>query len=354
MTDIPIKIDGSFGEGGGQILRTSLSLSATTKRPVEIFNIRARRKSPGLRPQHLESVRAIAKICNGELKGDEIGSTSISFIPNEIKGGEYNIEIGTAGSVSLVLQTIFIPLSFAKTPSTITIKGGTHVPFSPCFHYLTLQWLHYLKRIGFHATVEMKRAGFYPKGGGEISAHIKPVKEIKPLVIKDRGKLIRIRGISAVANLKMSIAERQKRQAEKRLSAAPLYQEGMGVCPHEIQLVEFPAFGQGTLCLLFAEFEHAQCCYYGLGAIGRKAETIADDACYPLLRFLKTRAAVDEFLADQLLLPLSFAKGKSEFATFKISQHLLTNIEVIKKFLPVRFHVTGKEGQEGIVTISPE
>src|SRR3990170_4051589 len=191
-----IRIDGSFGEGGGQILRTALSLSATTKRPIEVFNIRVGRKKPGLMAQHLESVKAITKICDGELTGAKIGSTSISFIPGEIKGGEYTIEIGTAGSVSLVLQTIFIPLSTAKTPSTVTITGGTHVPWSPCFHYLTLQWLFYLKRIGFDATIEMIRAGFYPKGGGEISALIKPVREIKPLVIEDRGRLKMIRGIS--------------------------------------------------------------------------------------------------------------------------------------------------------------
>src|SRR3990172_6854127 len=131
-----LRIDGSFGEGGGQILRTSLSLSAATKRPVEVFNIRTKRKVPGLRAQHLEAVRAITKICNGELTGAEIGSTSISFVPKETKGGEYTIEIGTAGSVSLVLQTIFIPLSMAKIPSSVTITGGTHVPWSPCFHYL--------------------------------------------------------------------------------------------------------------------------------------------------------------------------------------------------------------------------
>ncbi len=349
-----IKIDGSFGEGGGQILRTSLSLSAATKRPIEVFNIRARRKKPGLMAQHLEAVRAITKICNGELTGAEIGSTSISFVPKETKGGKYTIEIGTAGSVSLVLQTIFIPLSTAKTPSTVTITGGTHVPWSPCFHYLALQWLFYLKRIGFDATVEMIRAGFYPKGGGEISAHIKPVREIKPLIIEDRGRLKMIRGISAVGNLNRSIAERQKQQAEKRLSTAPLYQEGTGVCPYEIQIVELPAFGQGTMLLLLAEFEHAQCCYYGLGAIGKRAETVADEACDALFYFLKTKASVDEYLADQLLLPLALSKEKSNFATPRISQHLLTNIEVIKKFLPVRFDVTGKEGEEGIITITPE
>ncbi len=340
-----LKIDGSFGEGGGQILRTSLSLSAATKRPIEVFNIRAKRKKPGLMAQHLESVKAITKICGGELTGAEIGSTFISFVPKETKGGEYTIEIGTAGSVSLVLQTIFIPLSLAKIPSTITITGGTHVPWSPCFHYLALQWLSYLKHIGFDATLEMIRAGFYPKGGGEISAHIKPVREIKPLVIEDRGKLLRVGGISAVGNLNKSIAERQKKQAEKRLSA-----EGL---PYEIQIVELPAFGQGTMLLLLAEFEHSQCCYYGLGAIGKRAETVADEACDALLHFLKTKASVDEYLADQLLLPLAFAKGESRFATPRISQHLLTNIEVIKMFLPVRFDVTGKEGEEGTVTIAP-
>lgn len=356
-----IRIDGSFGEGGGQILRTSLSLSAATKRPVEIFNIRAKRKVPGLRAQHLESVRAITKICDGELAGAKIGSTSISFIPKEIKGGEYHIEIGTAGSVSLVLQTIFIPLSMAKVPSTVTITGGTHVPWSPCFHYLALQWLFYLKLIGFDATLEMIRAGFYPKGGGEISAHVKPVREIKPLVIEDRGKLLRVRGFSAVGNLSKSIAERQQRQAEKRLSATPPTQallgcpeEGMGGCPYEIQLVELPAFGQGTMLLLLAEFEHSQCCYYGLGAIGKKAETVADEACDALFHFLKTKASVDEYLADQILLPLAFARGESRFTTPRISQHLLTNIEVIKKFLPARFDVIGREGEEGIITISPE
>ncbi|HLA36877.1 MAG TPA: RNA 3'-terminal phosphate cyclase [Candidatus Brocadiales bacterium] len=369
-----LRIDGSFGEGGGQVLRTSLTLSALTGIPFEIFNIRARRKSPGLRPQHLQAVTALAKICQARLDGAEVGSSTITFRPGTILHGDYRFEIGTAGSASLVLQTLFLPLSRATKPSRVEIIGGTHVPWSPCFHYLTLQWLEYLRRIGLEVagplptkvagtppTLEMPRAGFYPRGVGSLIANIRPGGEIKPFVLENRGRLVSVRGISAVGNLPVSIAERQKAQAEKRLAqfgsnsrdrARPKYGGFSTLALSEIELLEMPAVGKGTMLLLMGEFENSRCCYYGLGEIGKRAEKVADEACDALFEFMQTDGVFDEHLADQLVLPLALARGTSRFITPKITTHLLTNLEVIKKFLPVGVEVTDMKERGGAVSLT--
>ena len=352
-----LRIDGSFGEGGGQVLRTSLTLSALTGIPFEIFNIRARRKSPGLRPQHLQAVTALAKICQARLDGAEVGSSTITFRPGTILHGDYRFEIGTAGSASLVLQTLFLPLSRATKPSRVEIIGGTHVPWSPCFHYLTLQWLEYLRRLGLEVagplptkvagpppTLEMPRAGFYPRGGGSLIANIRPGGEIKPFVLENRGRLVSVRGISAVGNLPIGIAERQKAQAEKRLAQ-------LGI-PHEIELLEMPAVGKGTMLLLMGEFENSRCCYYGLGEIGKRAEKVADEACDALFEFMQTDGVIDEHLADQLVLPLALARGTSKFVTPKITTHLLTNLEVIKRFLSIGVEITDMKERGGVVSLT--
>ena len=338
-----IKIDGSLGEGGGQILRTALTLSTIKNKPFEMFNIRAGRKKPGLAPQHLQCVQAMARICDAKISGAEIGSSSLKFYPGEIKDGDYCFEIGTAGSVSLVLQTIFLPLSLAKGPSSVTIRGGTHVPFSPCFHYLKEQWLFYLKKIGFDTGLEMVRAGFYPKGGGEIKISIKHIKKVYPLVLMERGRLRKVRGISAVGNLDLSIAERQKKQVMERMSE-------INISP-EIDVITMPAFARGTMLLLMCEFENSQCCYFGLGAIGKRAEKVADEASEGLRHFLETKGVIDEHLADQIILPLSLATDTSRFITPKITQHLLTNVEVIKLFSNTKIQTKDNPGGEGDVII---
>lgn len=338
-----IKIDGSFGEGGGQILRTALTLSAIEGKPFEIYNIRAGRRKPGLAPQHLQCIHAMARICNADVKGDKIGSMSLTFHPGEIKSGDYCFEIGTAGSVSLVLQTIFLPLSIAQGPSSVTIKGGTHVPFSPCVHYLEKQWFFFLKKIGFDAKLEMVRAGFYPKGGGEIKTSIENVKDVRPLVLTERGSLIKVNGISAVGNLNLSIAERQKKRAINSLSHINIVAE--------IDIVSMPAFGKGTLLFLMCEFENSQCCYFSLGELRKKAERVADEACEGLKCFLETKGVIDEHLADQIILPLSLSKEFSKFTTPEITQHLLTNAEVIQIFSNTKINIEGNLGEEGEVTI---
>ncbi|MGR3317121.1 MAG: RNA 3'-terminal phosphate cyclase [Candidatus Anammoxibacter sp.] len=350
-----IKIDGSFGEGGGQILRTALSLSALTGKPFEICNIRANRKKEGLRPQHLQCVKAVAEICNAQVTGAETGSTTVSFIPEKIKCGNYQFDIGTAGSVALTLHSIYLPLSVADGPSRITITGGTHVPFSPCYHYLELQWLPYIRKIGFDIELNMVRAGFYPRGNGEIVANISPIKcrensnilkDVKPISLNKRGSLKSVKGISAVGNLNMDIAVRQKNQAIERLAAKGIK------C--DITLLEMPAFGKGTMLLLSALFEDSQCCYFDLGSIGKRAEQVADNACKRLITFLEGNGAVDAYLVDQLLLPLALSKGTATISTPKITNHIITNIGVIKKFVPVNAKIKGKLGGEGVINVDYE
>ncbi len=182
-----LQIDGSTGEGGGQVLRSALALAILTQQPIHIYQIRAGRKKPGLQPQHLKAVEAAAAVCSGQLKGAALNNREVFFEPGPVHAGRYRFDIGTAGAVTLVLQTVFLPLALADDSSNVTITGGTHVPHSPCYHYLQSQWLPTLETLGFWARLSMEQAGFYPHGGGVIQAHIRPVKEIHPLAGCRRG-----------------------------------------------------------------------------------------------------------------------------------------------------------------------
>jgi RNA 3'-terminal phosphate cyclase (ATP) len=340
-----ITIDGSIGEGGGQVLRSALTLAVMTGQAMQIDQIRAGRSKPGLRAQHLKAVRAAAKVSQAWVEGDEMGSTSLVFKPGEIRRGNYRFDIGTAGSTSLVLQTVFLPLSMSGGASTVTIQGGTHVPWSPCFHYLSLNWLPVLRQIGFQAEMEMSAAGFYPQGGGNIQAKIHPVSQIKPLTLTVRGQLKQISGISAVANLDRHIAERQRNRVVHRLgSRYPL---------NDLRIQKLPARFKGTFLLLLAEFEDTRACYCALGAKGKRAETVADETIDALEVFMETEAAVDQYLADQLLLPWAFASGPSTLHTCEVTQHLVTNAVVIRAFTPVRIEIDGLLGEPGIVRVIP-
>ena len=338
-----IEIDGSLGEGGGQVLRSALALAALTKQDVRIFNIRAGRKKPGLRPQHLKSVDAVMSICGGAIEGFEIDSQEIIFYPGEIRAGKYRFDIGTAGSTSLVLQTILLPLSKAPGDSVVTVTGGTHVPFSPCYHYLDLNYLPFLWKMGLNVHMRMEQAGFFPEGGGQVRATIEPVTEFLPLKLLERGRLLEIRGVSGVANLPRNVATRQRRQVMGRL--------GRHYSLNDIRILDLAAPSPGTFILLLAEFEHSQACYFALGAKGKPAETIADEACRAFETFVASEGVIDQYLADQLLLPLALANGPSEFSTSQITPHLATNAEVIRAFLPVEIEIQGTLGEPGVVRI---
>ncbi len=339
-----IQIDGSRGEGGGQILRSSLALSLITGKAFSMVNIRARRTKTGLQPQHLKAVEAGAAIGMARFEGAALNSLSLIFEPSGICSGEFCFDIGTAGSTSLVLQTVLLPLNYAKSGSSVTLIGGTHVPWSPCFHYLDLHWLRYLREIGFNISLQLESAGFYPYGGGRVHTKIQPVRTLSPLNLVRRGALRKIRGISAVANLDLSVAERQRNEALSRLA---------GQCQEiQVETILMPSQFKGTMLLLIAEFDYSQCCYYGLGALSKRAEAVADEAAAELIGFLSTDGAVDQYLADQLVLPLALVPGVSELRTSKVTQHLLTNAEIIKMFLPVKIEITGELNQPGLVQIT--
>ena len=342
-----LTIDGSFGEGGGQILRSSLTLSLLTGTAFEIERIRAGRKQSGLRPQHLRAVAAAATISSARVEGAEIGSQRLRFEPGKIKPGRYYFKIGTAGSTSLVLHTVHLPLALAEGRSVVEIAGGTHVPFSPTFDYLSEQWLWALRLMDLSAQLTLERAGFYPKGGGAIRAEILPQagRPIRPMMLTYRGSLVEVTGTSAVANLPASVGERQTRRAARRLA-------GAGIA-NRIETVSLPAVGKCTAVCLVARFAHTQACHTALGAPGKPAERVADEAADAFFAHLETRACLDRYLADQVLLPLALAEGPSAFTTSRVTDHLRTNAEVIRQFLPARIEIEPRPDGSGLVQVGP-
>lgn len=338
-----IEFDASFGEGGGQILRSALALSVITGKAMRLSGVRARRPQPGLRPQHLKAVEAAARISGAWVEGAALGSRALRFEPAGLHSGKYEFDIGTAGSVGLLLQTLSLPLSFADGPSGITLIGGTHVPWSPCFHYLQWQWLPHLAEAGYHVACSLERAGFYPRGGGVLQATITPSRPRTGLRITRRGRLLRIRGLSAVGRLDRSIAERQRRQAVDRLRDLQV--------PLEIGVADVPAASPGTFIVLLAEFEGGRCCACALGARHKPAEQVADEAVDELRGDIASGGAIDGWLADQLLLPLALVPERSELAVCRISQHLRSNAELLGHFLPAAVAIDGEIGEPGIVRI---
>lgn len=340
-----IEIDGEMGEGGGQVVRSALTLSLLTGQEVRIEGVRARRDRPGLRFQHLAAVQAAARVGQARVEGDRVGSRSLRFQPGRVQPGRFHFDIGTAGATSLVLQTVLLPLALASGPSAVVVTGGTHVPSSPCFHYLEWHWRWLMGRLGVEFSLSMLRAGFYPPGGGEIRAAIRGMARPRGLQLAHRGRLIRVRGLSAVANLPADIATRQRARTMLLLG-------GLG-CPVEIRLETLPAPSPGTVLVLLAEFEHSQACFSALGARGKRAELVAEEAAEGLLAFLATDGAVDAWAADQLLLPLACAPEPSVLRTMQVTLHLLTQAAVIERFLPARITVHGAPGEPGTVYIVP-
>jgi RNA 3'-terminal phosphate cyclase (ATP) len=343
----PIEVDGAMGGGGGQVLRSALSLSLLTAQSFRVSRIRANRDQSGLRPQHLAAVQAAVWVADAQVRGNRVGCEEIEFAPGPARPGDYFVDIGTAGATSPVLQTLLLPLALAPGTSTVTIRDGTHVPWSPCFHYLDWQWRPLLARIGVPFDLTMNMGGFYPQGGGELQAQIPGGARPKPLRLTKRGPVRSIRGLSAVANLPRKIAERQRRRALRRLR---------NLLPNiepEVVVEELPAASRGTVLLWLAECEPGRACYFALGARGKRAERVADEAVDALAPFLRNEGAIDPWLADQLLLPVAVADGPSELRTSVATAHLLTNAEVIRLFLPVEIAVDGPLGGPASFRVRP-
>ena len=345
-------IDGSYGEGGGQVLRTSLSLAAITGQAVEIAGIRTGRPKPGLGPQHLTCVRAAAKICNAKVSGARLKSQRITFQPRSApEAGTYTFDVaqatkgGSAGAASLVLQTILIPLVLARGVSQVTIRGGTHVAWSPPFDYIKRVYLPTLARMGIRAKANIKRWGWYPLGGGEINLTVEgqgPDTPLKSLDLRRRGELLRVRGLSASSNLPKHIRVRQERAVLQALRSNSLNVR--------VNVVNAPSKGQGTVVFLWAEFENAVVGFTSLGELGKPAERVAEEAAHELVDYVQQDAALDRYLPDQLVLPFALAQAQSHLTTKVVTQHLLTNAWVVNQFFPDRVRVDGTEGRPGTCT----
>jgi RNA 3'-terminal phosphate cyclase (ATP) len=320
-----LKLDGSQGEGGGQILRTALSLSMCTGKPFRIVKIRARRRTPGLMRQHLTAVQAAVEICGAKIEGGWAGSQELSFAPGKIRGSEYTFAIGTAGSCTLVFQTVLPALLRANGPSRVVLRGGTHNPMSPPFHFLQRAFLPLLGRMGAQVSLELKRFGFYPAGGGEFIARIEPVPALAPLVLEERGARLQSYAESFVAGLPIHIAQRELETVRKRMGWSDGQLRLRGLSGEQ---------GPGNALLVTLEHEQVTEVFTGFGEKGVTAETVAEKTTAEARRYLASGAAVGPYLADQLLLPLALA-GSGLFTASALSQHALTNADVIRRFLDI-------------------
>ncbi|MEO8061554.1 MAG: RNA 3'-terminal phosphate cyclase [Pseudomonadota bacterium] len=317
-----IEIDGSEGEGGGQILRSSLSLAICTQQPFRITNIRANREKPGLMRQHLTAVTAAAKICAGELDGAELGSRHLTFRPGSLAAGDYTFEIGTAGSCTLVFQTVLPALLTAAGESRVRITGGTHNRGSPPFDFLSRSFLPLLGRMGAHVELTLARFGFYPRGGGEIRARIAPVARLRSLQLEQRGAWVRGLAEAYVAAIPADVAQRELQVIGRALS-----------WPHEQLLLQaLPNdVGPGNAVTITLEHEHVTEVFTGFGERGVRAEKVAESVAQEARDYLSASAPVGEHLADQLVLPMALGDG-GRFITARATPHLRSNIAVIERF----------------------
>jgi RNA 3'-terminal phosphate cyclase (ATP) len=329
-----IRIDGSFGEGGGQILRTSLSLSLAAGKPFRIENIRAGRERPGLLRQHLTAVLAAAEVGGAEVEGATLGSTAVTFSPGKVRAGDYHFAVGTAGSGTLVLQTVLPALLTADAPSHVAIEGGTHNSAAPPFDFLDRTFLPLIERMGPKVRLQFERYGFYPAGGGRFCAEIEPVRSLSPLHIGERGEIVSRCIIAVVANLPGHIALREIETAASMLNwnkdCGKIDQTRNSPGPGNVVMVEI---GSTEVTEIFSAF----------GQIGVSAEKVASIAAKDAREYLVSRAVAGEHLTDQLLLPLALA-GAGSFTAEKINMHARTNMAVIAEFLPVRFEIREEGG----------
>lgn len=331
-----LRLDGSYGEGGGQIVRTSLSLAALLGREVRLENIRAGRPQPGLKAQHLTGVRALAQITHAEVEGDELHSQTLTFRPRLLQAGNFFFDVaektGSAGAVTLVAQALLPPLLLAGQASSLTLRGGTHVAWSPPVHYLTHVFLPALKEMGAEVELDLVKWGWYPRGGGEVRLAIKPAQHLAPVGWRTPPSAAAFQGLSAASRLPQHVIRRQARRLQERLG-------------ENLTVTEMQAGGldPGSFVLLWGP----RAGFSALGARGKPAEKVADEAAEAYIDFQNRRAAVDRHLADQVVPYLPFAKGVSGLVTAEITRHLLTNLWVVEQFIGPVFQVRGDLGERG-------
>lgn len=339
MSDV-IVVDGSFGEGGGQVIRTSVALSAVTGKAVKINNIRAKRCNPGLRAQHVSGILAVAQLCGAEVKGVDVGSCEIDFCPRKIKSNHIYVDIPTAGSIGLVLQALLIPAMHISEKIEIDIKGGAVFgKWSPPLLYTKHVLFPLLLKMGYKVDMDILKYGYYPKGGSEVKVIVHPVSCLKGVDFSNCGKLLRICGIAHSSDglRKGKVSEREAESARKVLSAKYDVPVDIDV---QYSLTDCP----GTSIVLWAEFENTVMGADCLGKVGVRAEEVGVSAARQLCGFIDSGASVDEYMGDQLPPYLAFAEGKSSYTVSEFSGHVKTNIDVVKMFCDCRFDVVEEKG----------
>lgn len=335
-----LQVDGSTG--GGQLLRSSLSLSALSGRGFVMRDIRKPRRRPGLMRQHLAAVRAAAQICGAAVEGAELGSTHLTFCPGPVRAGSYQFAISTAGSACLVLQTVLPPLMVARAPSELQLEGGTHNPLAPPYPFLDRVFLPVLERMGVGLTRKLGRAGFYPAGGGRFDLRIEPVEQLRAFSLVERGRLLYVSAEALVANLPHEIGLRELSISKARLALRD----------EDVHLRTPEASGPGNVLLLTAHYENASELVTGFGERHVRAEHLTEQACKTLLSFMHASAPVSEHLADQLLIPLAMARAGC-FRTHVLSAHTRSNMRIVEQFLPVRFVVREEHSEYTISVDTP-
>jgi RNA 3'-terminal phosphate cyclase (ATP) len=342
-----LEIDASHGEGGGQVTRLAMALAAITGRAVHLKNIRAKRAKPGLMAQHLTALRAVAALSGGELAGDALGATQVHFLPGPIRGGEYSFQVGTAGSVALVLQAVLPVALRADGPCRLQIGGGTDVKMAPTLDYLRLVFLPWLEAMGAEVRLESLRHGYYPRGGGEVGLAVATGRPLKPLWLEDPGPLREIRGVAHVAHLPMHIPERMAATARAVLA-------DLGPVHIETRVLgDAEAFGQGGALVLFARSEGSRLGASVVAERGVTAEKLGNAAGRTLRAEIAAGGTMDVHAADQLLIYAALCKGASRFTLREVSLHARTAMWLIEQFLPVRFRVASRNGLE-LVEVVPE
>jgi RNA 3'-terminal phosphate cyclase (ATP) len=335
-----IEIDGAQGEGGGQILRSALSLSMCTQQSFRIRAIRAGRAKPGLLRQHLTALRAAQTVCGGTVEGDQLGSTEVTFRPGAVVAGDYRFDVGSAGSCTLVLQTVLPALMLAAGSSTVRITGGTHAKAAPPVDFLQLAFLPLLARMGPRVSIDMTQPGFYPRGGGVVTARIEPTPALVPLQLMERGAWVGGEACAYVAAIPMHVAERELEVVGRTLGWGP-QQRRIKPWANE--------FGPGNALTLTLTHEHVTevCAAFGEKTV--RAEDVAGAAVREAQGYLATRAAVGAHLADQLQLPLALAGGGC-FTAAEITPHFVSNGGVIEQFTGRRFECEPDAGRT-VVTL---
>ncbi len=341
-----IEVDGGHGEGGGQLIRMAVALSALTETPVRVVRIRAGRPTPGLAAQHVTAINAVAALCGGEVTGVEVGASAIEFRPGKLAPGRFSFDVGTAGSVTLVLQAL-LPVA-AAAPGAVRVRliGGTDVRWSPPIDYFNRVFLPLLRRLGARADVEVLRRGYYPRGGGIVEAAIEPTRSWSSLGEPERDEMERVRGIAHVSNLPEAVPRRMKHAALRRLHGIPDVKVEERVYQGE------EAIGQGGGLVLWAGSETIILGADSLAERGKPSERIGEEAAVSLRAEIESQATTDVHAADQLLVYLARADGPSRFRVRFVSGHMETMMWLIPQFLPCRFAVTRERGG-GEVSVEP-